>query len=141
MISLSLSSILALTGANTMLESHKLVAFVPVANADRARAFYRDTLHLTLVHEDGFALVFDVKGITLRVTLVREFKPQPFTVLGWQVDDAVASAKELTAGGITFERFPGLEQDEHALWHAPGGAKIAWFKDPDGNILSISQHP
>jgi catechol 2,3-dioxygenase-like lactoylglutathione lyase family enzyme len=124
-----------------MLGSQKLVAFVPVTNADRARAFYRDTLGLRLMYEDGFALVFDVEGIMLRVSLMREVKPQPFTVLGWQVADAVASAQQLAAGGVTLERFPGMEQDEHSLWHAPGGAKIAWFKDPDGNILSISQHP
>ena len=124
-----------------MLENQKLVAFVAVTNADRARAFYRDMLRLRLVHEDGFALVFDVQGIMLRATLLPDFKPQPFTVLGWQVDDAVATAQQLAAGGVTLERYPGLEQDEHALWHAPGGAKIAWFKDPDGNILSISQHP
>ncbi|MGC2636886.1 MAG: VOC family protein [Acidobacteriaceae bacterium] len=124
-----------------MLESQKLVAFVPVTNADRARAFYRDTLDLRLVYEDGFALVFDSGGIMLRVTLVRDFMPQPFTVLGWQVSDAAAAAQELAAAGIGFERFPGIEQDEHALWHAPGGAVIGWFKDPDGNILSISQHP
>jgi catechol 2,3-dioxygenase-like lactoylglutathione lyase family enzyme len=124
-----------------MLENQKLVAFVPITNADRARAFYCDTLHLRLVHEDGFALVFDVHGIMLRATLVRDLKPQPFTVLGWQVADAAATAQELAAGGVTLERFPGIEQDEHALWHAPGGAVIGWFKDPDGNILSISQHP
>lgn len=124
-----------------MLDSQKLVAFVPVTNADRSRAFYRDTLRLRLVSEDGFALVFESQGTMLRATLVRDLKPQPFTVLGWQVSDAAAAAQELAAGGVTFERFPGIEQDEHALWHAPGGAVIGWFKDPDGNILSISQHP
>ena len=124
-----------------MLENHKLVAFVPIRNADAARTFYRDTLGLPLQYEDGFALVFNVQGVMLRATLAGNFQPQPFTVLGWQVDDAVASAQALTAGGVHLERFPGLEQDEHGLWHAPGGAKIAWFKDPDGNILSISQHP
>jgi catechol 2,3-dioxygenase-like lactoylglutathione lyase family enzyme len=124
-----------------MLDSQKLVAFVPVTNADRARAFYRDTLRLRLVYEDGFALVFDSGGTMLRVTLMRDFKPQPFTALGWQVNDATASAQELAAAGVALERFPGIEQDEHALWHAPGGAVIGWFKDPDGNILSISQHP
>jgi catechol 2,3-dioxygenase-like lactoylglutathione lyase family enzyme len=124
-----------------MLDSQKLVAFVPVTNADRARAFYRDTLRLRLVYEDGFALVFDSGGTMLRVTLMRDFKLQPFTALGWQVNDATASAQELAAAGVALERFPGIEQDEHALWHAPGGAVIGWFKDPDGNILSISQHP
>jgi catechol 2,3-dioxygenase-like lactoylglutathione lyase family enzyme len=124
-----------------MLENQKLVAFVPVRSADVARAFYRDTLGLNLVFEDGFALVFDVHGVMLRVTLAGDFQPQRFTVLGWQVADAVEFANMLSAGGVTLERFPGLDQDEHGLWHAPGGAKIAWFKDPDGNILSISQHP
>ncbi|HTV13615.1 MAG TPA: VOC family protein [Acidobacteriaceae bacterium] len=123
-----------------MLESQKLVAFIPVIDADRARAFYRGTLGLRLVHEDGFALVFDVEGVMLRATLMRGFKPQPFTVLGWNVADAVAVADTLAGGGVALERFPGLEQDEHGLWHAPGGALVGWFKDPDGNILSISQH-
>ena len=124
-----------------MLAAHKLVAFVPIRNADSARAFYRDSLGLELLHEDGFALVFDVQGVMLRATLLREFQPQPFTVLGWQVADAVAAAQRLAAGGVQLERFPGLDQDEHALWHAPGGALVAWFRDPDGNILSISQLP
>lgn len=124
-----------------MLGDQKLVAFAPVRNADRSRAFYRDTLGLRMLYEDGFALVFDVAGIMLRVTLVGEFTPQRFTVLGWQVDDASEFARKLAAAGVTPERFPGLEQDELGVWSAPGGAKIAWFKDPDGNILSISQHP
>jgi catechol 2,3-dioxygenase-like lactoylglutathione lyase family enzyme len=124
-----------------MLGSQKLVTFVPVRNADVARAFYRDTLGLTMIYEDSFALVFDVQGVMLRVTLAGEFQPQRFTILGWQVADAVEFAGKLSAGGVHLERFPGLSQDEHGLWHAPGGAKIAWFKDPDGNILSISQHP
>ena len=124
-----------------MLENQKLVAFVPVRNADTARAFYRDKLGLHLLYEDGFALAFEVAGIMLRATLIRDFEPQKFTVLGWQVNDAEASARQLAAAGIALERYPGLEQDELGVWAAPGGAKVAWFRDPDGNILSISQHP
>lgn len=124
-----------------MLSHQKIVAFVPVRSADAARAFYRDTLGLHLLYEDGFALVFDIEGTMLRATLMRDFEPQKFTVLGWQVADAVAAAQQLVDAGVSFERFPGIQQDEHALWHAPGGAVIGWFKDPDGNILSISQHP
>lgn len=122
-----------------MLGNQKLVAFVPVSNADQARAFYRDTLGLRLLSEDNFALVFEAAGVHLRVTLVGKFKPQPFTVLGWAVSDAAASARTLAGSGINGERFAGLEQDELGIWTAPGGAKILWFKDPDGNILSLSQ--
>lgn len=122
-----------------MLGNQNLVAFVPVSNADQARAFYRDKLGLRLLSEDNFALVFDIAGVHLRATLVGKFTPQPFTVLGWAVSDAADTASKLAAAGIHGERFPGLEQDSLGIWTAPGGAKIVWFKDPDGNILSLSQ--
>jgi len=124
-----------------MLQSEKLVAFVPIRDADRARAFYCATLGLRLVSEDRFALVFEIDGTPLRATLVGEFQPQRFTVLGWQVDDAAATARRLSAAGVRFERYPGMEQDELGLWSAPGGARVAWFRDPDGNVLSITQMP
>ena len=124
-----------------MLEGNPLMAFVPVTNADRTKQFYRDTLGLKLVAEDRFALVFEIEGVMLRATLVPKFTPQPFTVLGWAVKDARAMAQGMAASGIVFERFPGLQQNEDGLWEAPGGALIGWFKDPDGNVLSIAQHP
>ena len=122
-----------------MLGNEKIMSFVGVSSADKARAFYRDTLGLKMLYEDGFALVFDVGGIMLRVTLVNEVRPQPYTVLGWQVGDATATARALAGAGVNLERYPHVEQDEDGIWTAPGGAKIGWFKDPDGNILSIAQ--
>jgi len=122
-----------------MLNQEKIMAFVGVSKADTARAFYRDTLGLTMLSEDRFALVFDVGGILLRVTPVNEVRPQPFTVLGWQVQDATATARALAGAGVNIERYPHVEQDDDGIWTAPGGAKIAWFRDPDGNILSIAQ--
>jgi len=124
-----------------MLQNEKLVAFVPVRDAGRARVFYHDMLGLRQVSEDRFAVVFDVGGTHLRATLVGEFQPQRFTVLGWEVPDAAAAARRLSAAGVRFERYPGMEQDELGLWSAPGGARVAWFRDPDGNVLSITQHP
>lgn len=124
-----------------MVGGNKLMAFVPVSNADRTRSFYRDALGLRLISEDRFALTFDIEGVMLRATLIPEFTPQPFTVLGWQVSDAAAIARKLAAGGVALSRFPGMEQDEGGLWHTPSGAVIGWFKDPDGNVLSISQLP
>jgi catechol 2,3-dioxygenase-like lactoylglutathione lyase family enzyme len=125
----------------SILGSSKIVAFAGVKDAERARTFYRDTLGLRLVSEDRFALVFDANGTMLRVSLVREVVAAPYTVLGWEVDDIVAKAKALVAAGITLERYESfLKQDELGIWTAPGGTRVAWFKDPDGNLLSISQH-
>ncbi|MGA2185290.1 MAG: VOC family protein [Bryobacteraceae bacterium] len=122
-----------------MLGSHKLIAFLAVRNADTARAFYRDKLGLRLVSEDRFALVFDANGTMLRVVPVGEIPQVRWTVLGWEVPDIVAAAQQLEAGGVKLERFEWVK-DERGIWTAPGGDKVAWFKDPDGNTLSISQH-
>lgn len=124
-----------------MLANEKIMAFVGVTDADKARVFYRDTLGLKLLSEDGFALVFDANGIMLRVTLVQSVQPQPYTVLGWQIDDTTKAVRAFAAAGVRFERYPHVPQDDDGIWTAPGGAKIAWFKDPDGNILSIAQIP
>ncbi|MGD1098598.1 MAG: VOC family protein [Bryobacteraceae bacterium] len=123
-----------------MLGSQNIVAFVATQTPDKAKTFYQDTLSLPLLSEDGFALVFDAHGTMLRVSRVENVVIAPYTVLGWQVDDIVATAEALQQKGVTFEHFPGLPQDELGVWNAPGGAKVAWFKDPDGNLLSISQH-
>ena len=114
-----------------------------MATADpvRAKAFYRDQLGLELVREDlPFALVFEVNGIMLRVQVVRELKPASHTVLGWNVADIEATAKRLEQAGVKLEHFDGVPQDALGIWTAPSGAKVGWFKDPDGNILSIAQH-
>jgi catechol 2,3-dioxygenase-like lactoylglutathione lyase family enzyme len=122
------------------LDARPLVACVATADLARAKRFYRDTLGLRLRSEDRYALVFEVSGTTLRISEVPAFQPAAHTVLGWTVPDAVAMATELRKRGVTFEHVSQGEQDEHGVWTAPGGvAKVAWFRDPDGNLLSISQ--
>jgi catechol 2,3-dioxygenase-like lactoylglutathione lyase family enzyme len=118
----------------------RLVAFVATCDASRAKAFYRDTLGLRLVSEDGFALVFDVNGTMLRVQVVQHVTPAPYTVLGWEVADVAATAEALRTAGVVLERYPGMQQDDLGIWTPPGGGQVAWFKDPDGNTLSASQH-
>jgi catechol 2,3-dioxygenase-like lactoylglutathione lyase family enzyme len=119
------------------------VAFVPIGDKDKALAFYRDQLGLTFVEDQSpFALVFDLNGTTFRVTFAGDFKPQPFTILGWQVSDIAATVSELTTAGVAFNRYPGMN-DSHPLgiWTAPGGTQVAWFNDPFGNVLSLQQNP
>ncbi|HYL39296.1 MAG TPA: VOC family protein [Bryobacteraceae bacterium] len=123
-----------------LLGSAKLTAFAATRDPARAKTFYRDTLGLRLVSEDGFAVVFDANGVMLRVSTVRELAKAEYTVLGWEVTDIVGKVKELEKAGVKFERYSFPGQDELGIWTAPGGARVAWFKDPDGNILSISQH-
>jgi catechol 2,3-dioxygenase-like lactoylglutathione lyase family enzyme len=122
-----------------VLGSHKIVAFVGTRDSKRAKEFYQHVLGLELVSEDAFALVFDVQGTMLRVITVPELRPAKFTVLGWDVPDVAAAANDLQRAGIKLERYEGIKQDETGVWTAPNGAKIAWFKDPDENILSITQ--
>jgi len=117
------------------------MTFIPTRDAKRAKTFYSETLGLNLISEDSFALVYEANGIMLRVTNVPEFKPQVFTALGWEVPDISGAVAGLGQGGITFERYGFTGQDERGIWRAPGGAQIAWFKDPDGNVLSLTQFP
>lgn len=125
-----------------MVTLDRMIGFVTTTRPDEARAFYGDTLGFRFVADDGFALVFDAHGTMLRVAKAQGFTPAQGTVLGWQVDDVHAAAAELAARGIVFEQFglPFLPQDEAGVWTAPGGDRVAWFKDPDGNMLSISSH-
>jgi catechol 2,3-dioxygenase-like lactoylglutathione lyase family enzyme len=120
---------------------NKVVTFVATTNPQKAKKFYEEKLGLQFVSDDGFALVFDIDGIMLRIAKVPDFRPAPFTVLGWEVSNIEESVAALNADGVEFERFPGMPQDQLGIWNAPGGARVAWFKDPDGNILSLSQHP
>jgi catechol 2,3-dioxygenase-like lactoylglutathione lyase family enzyme len=123
----------------TALGSKKIMAFVATEDAATAKAFYRDTLGLRLIGEDPFALSFDAHGIMLRVTRVRKAVIAPYTVLGWQVRNVNKTVKALLKMGVIFERYKGMGQDDFGIWQSPTGAKVAWFKDPDGNTLSLTQ--
>ena len=122
-----------------MLDKSNVVAFVATSRPESAKGFYERTLGLRLVMDDAFAIVFDANGVMLRVQKVQEHTPPPYTVLGWDVADIDTSVKELSGRGVRFERYEWLEQDESGVWRAPSGAKIAWFKDPNGNTLSLTQ--
>jgi catechol 2,3-dioxygenase-like lactoylglutathione lyase family enzyme len=118
------------------------VAFVPSTDLDRSRRFYEGVLGWSVAEQDAFAVVLDAGGVTIRVTNVgHDFHVQPFTVLGWEVGDIRAAAVALVERGVEFLRVGGLEQDEAGVWTAPDGSQIAWFTDPDGNTLSLSQRP
>ncbi|MGD1104185.1 MAG: VOC family protein [Terriglobia bacterium] len=121
------------------LGSKKIMAFVGTQDAAKAQAFYRDTLGLRLISEDPFALAFDAHGIMLRVSKVGKVVIAPYTVLGWQVKNVAKAVKALLKAGVIFERYKGMGQDDLGIWHSPSSAKVAWFKDPDGNTLSVTQ--
>lgn len=123
-----------------MLGSANIVAFVPIKDGDKARAFYEGILGLRFVKDDGFAVVFEANGIMVRAAKMKEFTPAQFTVLGWQVSEIDNLVRALTKRGVKFEIFGFFKQDELGIWTAPTGDKVAWFEDPDGNILSVSQH-
>jgi len=129
-----------MTAGDLMLGSTNIVAFVPTKDAEKARAFYVGVLGLRFVADDGFAMVLDANGIMIRVAKLKEFTPAQFTILGWQVSEIESVVRALTAKGVHFEIFGFFKQDELGIWTAPTGDKVAWFKDPDGNILSVSEH-
>jgi catechol 2,3-dioxygenase-like lactoylglutathione lyase family enzyme len=125
-----------------MLETSPIVAFVPTTDPARARRFFGDVLGLPVLGEDRFALVLDANGVQVRVVNVAGvagYQPAPFTILGWRVPDIRAAALELQGRGVALERFPGMPQDDLGIWSSPSGARVAWFKDPDGNLLSVTE--
>ena len=124
-----------------MLESALPVAFLPSTDLDRARGFYEGAVGLPVLHVSSFACVFRVGPIKLRVTKVGELAPPPFTVFGWEVVAIHETIAGLAGRGVEFVRYEGMDQDTAGVWTAPGGAQVAWFRDPDGNVLSLTQHP
>ncbi len=117
------------------------ITFIQTSDLDRALAYYRDTLGLTHVTFDGFAHVFDLDGAVLRLTHIPGWKGGPYPALGWRVSDIVAAMATLKGKGTEFLIYPGMGQDEAGLWTAPGGdARVCWFNDPDGNLLSLTEH-
>lgn len=128
----------------TRLAKYNVICFATIVDVERAKIFYRDTLGLTLLYEEPpFALVFDANGIMIRLGMAKQHTPAQGTVLGWQVPNIVVAVNELVEAGVRFERynFDWMKQDELGIWTAPTGARVAWFKDPDGNVLSLSEHP
>ena len=112
-----------------------------VCTRDRARAtsFYRDVLGLNVAYEDNFAAVFNIGGVTLRISIVADYTPHEHTILGFNVPDVPATVKALREKGVAFNIYQGFNQDELGIWTAPGGIiRVAWFKDPDGNVLSVT---
>jgi predicted enzyme related to lactoylglutathione lyase len=122
-----------------MLDTADLIAFAATTDLDRARVFYEQVLGLPVTEQTDLACVFDANGTMLRVTAVPEVARAGYTVLGWRVADIAAAARELSARGVRFLRFDGMDQDADGVWTSPGGGRIAWFADPDGNTLSLTQ--
>jgi len=122
-----------------VLSTSKLVCFVATARPAESRQFYQGVLGLSIVEDSPVALVFDVDGTELRVQKVTAVSPAPYTALGWQVRDIEAAARRLSEEGVPLERYQGLLQDELGIWNTPDGSRVGWFRDPDGNILSLSQ--
>ena len=124
----------------SLLDSSPIMAFSATTDSERAKAFYRDQLGLRLASDEPYALVFDAAGTMLRVQRVKDVRPAQYTALGWKVPDIAAKVEELEKAGVKFEHYGLPDQDDKGIWTAPGSqAKVAWFKDPDGNILSLTQ--
>ena len=124
-----------------MISEAEVMGFIPTTDAVRARAFYEGVLGLRVVSDDPFALVVESIGTLIRIVKLNDLAPVPFTILGWRVRNIEEEVHTLHGRGVVFRRYPGIVQSDLGVWTAPGGTRIAWFSDPDGNVLSLSQHP
>jgi catechol 2,3-dioxygenase-like lactoylglutathione lyase family enzyme len=122
-----------------MLESSDLIAFAGATDLARARDYYEQTLGLAVVEQNDFACVLDAHGTMLRLTAVPAITPAGYTVLGWRVGDIAAAVAGLAERGVVFLRYDSMDQDARGVWTTPGGDQVAWFADPDGNVLSLTQ--
>lgn len=123
-----------------MLASSKIIGFVPTKDSAKARSFYEGKLGFRFVSDDMFALVMNAGENMIRIAKAKDFTPAPYTVLGWEVSNIEEVVVWLTERGVSFEKYPFIQDAKLGIWTAPTGDKVAWFKDPDGNVLSISQH-
>jgi catechol 2,3-dioxygenase-like lactoylglutathione lyase family enzyme len=123
-----------------MLSASKIIGFVPTKDSKKAREFYEGKLGFQFVSDDPFALVMRAGETMIRVSKANDFVPAPYTVMGWEVMDIETVVRWLSARGVVFEKYAFVEDKELGIWSAPSGDKVAWFKDPDGNVLSLSHH-
>jgi catechol 2,3-dioxygenase-like lactoylglutathione lyase family enzyme len=124
-----------------MLASSKIVGVIPTRDSKQAREFYEGKLGFRFISDDQFALVMMAGDTMLRISKVpQDFVPAAFTILGWEANDIEAMVRWLQGRGVTFQKYPFVQDQELGIWTAPTGDKVAWFKDPDGNVLSVSQH-
>lgn len=123
-----------------MLSAGKLVGFVPTKDSARSREFYEGKLGFKFVSDDQFALVMQAGKSMIRIAKAGKFTPAQYTVMGWEVTDIEAVVKWLTGRGVSFEKYPFVQDQKSGIWTTPNGDKVAWFKDPEGNVLSLSQH-
>lgn len=122
-----------------MLKNSRIVGFIATSMPEISKKFYSELLGLVLIEETPFAIVLESKNAIVRVQKTEQVCPPPYTSLGWQVEDITATVRSLSDTGLQFEQFEGLEQNELGVWDVPGGSRVAWFKDPDGNLLSLTQ--
>lgn len=123
-----------------MLATSKMMGFVPTKDSRKAREFYEGKLGFQFVSDDEYALVMRAGQTMIRISKGANFTPAPYTVLGWEAQDIEAIVRWLTGRGVLFEKYPFVQDQELGIWTAPSGDRVAWFKDPDGNVLSVSQH-
>src|SRR5438046_1962993 len=123
-----------------MLRQNKLVGFALITDSKKSRHFYEEVLGLKFKSEDQFALVMETDANMIRLSPVKEFTPAQHTVLGWEVKEIEKVASFLKERGVAFENYPWMKHNDLGIWDSPSGDKVAWFKDPDGNVISISQH-